>query len=288
MPIGGRYYIIAYARGKGSVELTVNGTSQGGFAQQETRLFDVERGKAYYVELDLVARDRLIQGFLLGDVKVLESPQADFTADKTGAAPGEAIQFTDLSTGAPATWRWDFGDGMTSTLPNPSHSYTSPGNYTVNLTVTNPAGRDTATGTITIFARIVIELTWDTNCTNLDSHFIFPGQRMWNSFYDCYWGNMKPDWDGSWNLSPGDPVLDADVSHGYGPEHITFPDPQYNGTYRYKVHYFSGCYGPSNATVKIWINNVLVFEESKLLYEDEVWDCAYIEWPSGNVYSPLQ
>jgi hypothetical protein len=57
------------------------------------------------------------------------------------------------------------------------------------------------------------------------------------------------------------------------------------GTYRYKVHYFSGCYGPSNATVKIWIDDVLVFEKSKLLYEGDVWDCAYIEWPSGNVYS---
>ena len=34
--------------------------------------------------------------------------------------------------------------------------------------------------------------------------------------------------------------------------------------------------------------NVLVFEDSKLLYEDEVWDCAYIERPSGTVYSSLQ
>ena len=38
------------------------------------------------------------------------------------------------------SWLWDFGDGQTSTLQNPSHVYATPGSYTVTLTVTNSDG----------------------------------------------------------------------------------------------------------------------------------------------------
>ena len=42
---------------------------------------------------------------------------------------------------------WSFGDGGTSTLQNPSHTYTAAGTYTVSLTATNAQGSDTATKT---------------------------------------------------------------------------------------------------------------------------------------------
>ena len=44
--------------------------------------------------------------------------------------------FTDASIGA-NSWVWDFGDGNSSILPNPSHSYSTSGNYLVSLVVTN-------------------------------------------------------------------------------------------------------------------------------------------------------
>ena len=40
------------------------------------------------------------------------------------------------------SWSWDFGDTNTSTLQNPSHTYTSAGNYTVSLTATGPGGAE--------------------------------------------------------------------------------------------------------------------------------------------------
>lgn len=49
------------------------------------------------------------------------------------------VQFTDISTGTPTSWLWDFGDSTTSTAQNPSHTYTA-GTYTVKLTVTNTDG----------------------------------------------------------------------------------------------------------------------------------------------------
>jgi PKD repeat protein len=45
------------------------------------------------------------------------------------------VQFTDTSTGSPTNWSWFFGDGDTSNLQNPNHTYNSVGNFTVSLTV---------------------------------------------------------------------------------------------------------------------------------------------------------
>ena len=55
--------------------------------------------------------------------------------------------FTDASTGA-TSWLWDFGDGNTSNLQNPNHSYASTGNFTVSLTINN--GLCTTTQTVNV------------------------------------------------------------------------------------------------------------------------------------------
>lgn len=69
------------------------------------------------------------------------APVTNFTANKTTSCDG-TIQFTDKSSSAPTSWAWDFGDGGTSTLQNPSHTYTAAGTYTVKLTSTNAFGKD--------------------------------------------------------------------------------------------------------------------------------------------------
>ena len=67
--------------------------------------------------------------------------QADADGPHTGVV-NIPIQFRGSATGGspPYTWLWDFGDGSTSTEQNPVHTYTSPGNYTVTLTVTDSCG----------------------------------------------------------------------------------------------------------------------------------------------------
>nr|WP_275425589.1 DUF3344 domain-containing protein [Methanosarcina horonobensis] len=69
-------------------------------------------------------------------------PVAAFTADVTGGTAPLTVNFTDQSTGTPTSWFWDFGDGTSATDQNPSHTYNAAGNYTVNLTVENAAGKD--------------------------------------------------------------------------------------------------------------------------------------------------
>ncbi|MDD5418275.1 MAG: PKD domain-containing protein [Methanomicrobiaceae archaeon] len=75
------------------------------------------------------------------------APIANFTANVTGGFAPLAIQFTDTSKGLPVVWFWDFGDGSTSTLQHPDHTYAAPGNYTVSLEVKNSVASDTETKT---------------------------------------------------------------------------------------------------------------------------------------------
>jgi PKD repeat protein/endonuclease I len=53
------------------------------------------------------------------------------------------VQFTDLSTNTPTSWLWDFGDGQTSTDPNPSFTFEHVGTHPVSLTVMNADGGST-------------------------------------------------------------------------------------------------------------------------------------------------
>ncbi len=71
---------------------------------------------------------------------------ASFAASPTQvcATAGE-VAFTDLSTGFPDSWLWDFGDGTTSTDQHPIHAYASPGLYTVTLTAGGSCGSDSTT-----------------------------------------------------------------------------------------------------------------------------------------------
>jgi len=78
---------------------------------------------------------------------IYAQPNANFTANiKAGCNP-VVVSFSDLSTGNPTSWFWDFGNSNTSTLQNPQTSYTTPGKYTVKLTVSNGSGSNTVTKT---------------------------------------------------------------------------------------------------------------------------------------------
>ncbi|MCL4731836.1 MAG: PKD domain-containing protein, partial [Planctomycetes bacterium] len=97
-----------------------------------------------------------------------QAPVAEFSASLTTATTGQNINFTDLSTGGPTSWSWDFNnDGVSdSTLQHPVHAYTTPGVYTVTLTVTNPYSADVETKTnyITVTAPAsVVDMDVDAN-----------------------------------------------------------------------------------------------------------------------------
>ena len=85
--------------------------------------------------------------FNSGDVGTLDgfAPLARFRAGPLSPVQGTTIAFRDQSFYEPNSWLWDFGDGTTSTLQNPTHLYTEPGIYTVSLTAANSLGSATET-----------------------------------------------------------------------------------------------------------------------------------------------
>ncbi|NVO04177.1 MAG: PKD domain-containing protein, partial [Bacteroidetes bacterium] len=73
-------------------------------------------------------------------------PVPNFTANNTTSCSG-IVNFTDNTTMNPGTWLWNFGDGTTSTLKNPSHTYLASGTYSVKLKASNCIGIDSITKT---------------------------------------------------------------------------------------------------------------------------------------------
>ena len=74
-----------------------------------------------------------------------QAPIANFSAVPLSVCQGESVTFTNVSSqnGGPAItqYSWDFGDGFSDSIPNTTHTYNTPGTYSVTLTVTNANGQ---------------------------------------------------------------------------------------------------------------------------------------------------
>jgi len=76
---------------------------------------------------------------------VYDPPDASFTY----LANALTVTFTNTSSNG-SSCTWDFGDGNTSQLTDPTHTYASSGTYTVTLISMNACGADTSVTTITV------------------------------------------------------------------------------------------------------------------------------------------
>lgn len=97
-------------------------------------------------ESDLASKPLIVQQF---------GPNADFTYSPQAINPYDVVQFTDQSYDTSGDsiswWSWEFGDGNTSIIQDPVHSYSLNGSYIVNLTVMNTTGAtDTISKTVTV------------------------------------------------------------------------------------------------------------------------------------------
>lgn len=76
-------------------------------------------------------------------ITIFAQPTINFSASSTSGCFPLPVQFTDASipgSGTITQREWDFGDGNFSTQANPSHTYTSSGNFNVSLRITNSNG----------------------------------------------------------------------------------------------------------------------------------------------------
>lgn len=117
-------------------------------------------------ETDPDVRD--IYLYNLSDTSTSDNIVANFTSNVTSGIAPLTVSFTDVSTGAPNSWQWNFGDGATSNEQDPVHTYLSPGNYTARLTVSNSNGSDSKSATITVSEEAGSALPV-VNCSNVTS-----------------------------------------------------------------------------------------------------------------------
>lgn len=95
-------------------------------------------------------------------VLVSNTPNVSFTGDIISGCEPITVNFTDNSFPNGATWNWSFGDGGTSTIQNPTHTFIDPGQYDVTLIVSTPQGCDdtlSVSDYINVFAQPIASIT---------------------------------------------------------------------------------------------------------------------------------
>ena len=116
-------------------------------------------------------------------------PFAQFTAP--AVCQGQAMNFTDISSGSPSSWSWDFGDpssgSNTSSSQNPSHVFSGSGNYTITITVTNGAGcQSVSQQNVNVNPLPSINLTDDAICIGENANIVGP-----SGFANYSWDNSE-------------------------------------------------------------------------------------------------
>jgi PKD repeat protein len=107
----------------------------------------LDTGTTYYFALKVA--DEVFNWTGLSNIVQLTTDDTPPVAEFSGTALTDpaplTVHFTDLSSNRPDSWSWDFGDGNSSTLENPTNIYLDPGNYTVSLEVASNSGSDNET-----------------------------------------------------------------------------------------------------------------------------------------------
>lgn len=189
-----------------------------------------------------------------------------------------------------------------------------PGTWEIGLVVTDADGARSCEARETVFVTapepLYVELVWDTPGdadpsdvgfinggsagSDLDLHLLRPDaatadypEGWFNPTHDLFWGATPPRWG---SADAPDAELVRDDTDGAGPESIHVAAPADGATYRVGVHAWDDWgYGPSFATVRVYVRGTLVFELADVELANaspgvgDLWEVATIAWPSGAV-----
>lgn len=154
-------------------------------------------------------------------------PHANFIATPTSGCAPLVVNFSDLSTGNPTSWKWTLGNSTTSFLQNPSVTYFTPGTYTVKLVIQNAAGKDSITKTnyIIVYGKPTVDFTASSmsGCFPLTVNFTDLSTTA---------AGIIDSWQ--WDLG------DGNFSTAQNPSHTYTATGSYNVSLR--VRNTSGCY----------------------------------------------
>lgn len=163
-------------------------------------------------------------------VPLVQVPVAAFTSNVTSGYTPLTVQFNDTSSNTPAAWAWYFGDGATSSLQNPVHTYAEDGLYNVTLTASNSAGADNETKLNYIDA---YDTWYNVNCSVTDADTGLPltngGCYITDSEGDI-WTSGELDANGFFNSSVhygigSEPMNVTVLAMGYTPGYYELTIP---------------------------------------------------------------
>ena len=135
-------------------------------------------------------------------------PEADFSANPTSGSAPLSVQFTDSSQNA-TEWNWNFGDGAHSNDKSPEYIYSTAGDYTINLTVTNENGTNSKT------QKIIVQEAQNEDkvlpVANFRSSVMSGHAPLSVQFTDS--SQDATEWN--WNFGDGDNSIDESPEHIY-------------------------------------------------------------------------
>lgn len=274
------------------------------------------QAEEYVITIPVRAKGRFPcpQAFPLGQIEidgVLQgTPATLLAAESTGAYLNLDASRSSSPNGEITSYEWTVVQRPTSSVSRvePSSNSVNPrllldatGRYIVELSVTDasrPSCNDENTSRVTVdvgeFPRgIRVELTWsspsdpdetDTHGTDMDLHYLHPSGSWNQSPWDIYWRNRTADWPPIGDA--GDPHLVLDDRDGVGPEILEHAEPQSNIIFQVGVYYYADKgFGASFATLRIWIDDGLVWEmaDKEMGGTGVFWQAAAISWPSRQV-----
>ncbi|MFT7465606.1 MAG: PKD repeat protein [Pseudohongiellaceae bacterium] len=135
---------------------------------------------------------------------------ANFTASLTSGMNPLTVSFSDTTTGAtPLNWIWAFGDGGSSTMENPTHTYTLDGSHTVSLSVVGPGfdlDTETKVGLIDV-APLPLLAAFSESAVQGSNPFAV-------TFTDLSSGSPTTSW--LWDFGDGSQSTDQNPTHVFG------------------------------------------------------------------------
>jgi len=231
------------------------------------------------------------------DLSVRPLEQLDCTASGASIDDARVLEYRWEVLEAPAT---------STSLPTPENGTTARffvdaiGRYRLGVSVVDDRGCESPASEVSIVSRprgdIYVDLTWRTpgdpdetdtgfgDGTDMDIHLLHQNGCWESPLWDCHFRARSPNW-GKPGRRDDDPSLDIDDTDGAGPEVAMLNIAESGVTYRVAAHYYDDHgFGPSTATIRIFMHGDLVFEESKLMPRtDYWWVAAAVSWPSALV-----
>ena len=134
-------------------------------------------------------------------------PIASFSLDKSAAVLNEVVTFTNTSQNA-TIFEWNFGDGNTSTIKNPTHSYSTTGSFTITLSATGEGGNASVSKTITIsYPTPVASFTMDKPTAKVGETITFTNTSQNTTIY-------------LWDFGDGNTSTDENPTYSYSSDGI--------------------------------------------------------------------